>query len=119
MDNLKWTFPERGLQDANEAFDGTLSNFDGKLGSILREAIQNSADARWPAFDNEKKVEVRVSVIKLSDAVNSQLIILTLTPVLLIPLPMASAIAAVFPYALANNRATLKLLYFWLSPQLW
>ena len=35
-------------------------------GSILREAIQNSADARWPAFDNEKKVEVRVSVIKLS-----------------------------------------------------
>ena len=66
MDNLKWTFPERGLQDANEAFDGTLSNFDGKLGSILREAIQNSADARWPAFDNEKKVEVRVSVIKLT-----------------------------------------------------
>ena len=66
MDNLKWTFPERGLQDANEAFDGTLSNFDGKLGSILREAIQNSSDARWPAFSNENKVEVRVSVIKLS-----------------------------------------------------
>ena len=62
---------------------------------------------------------LRISVTKLSDAVNSQLIILTLTPVLLIPLAMASAIAAVFPYALANNRATLKLLYFWLSPQLW
>ena len=61
---------------------------------------------------------LRISVIKSSDAVNSQLIILTLTPVLLIPLAMASAIAAVFPYALANNRATLKLLYFWLSPQL-
>jgi len=62
---------------------------------------------------------LRISITKLSDAVNSQLIILTLTPVLLIPQAMASAIAAVFPYALANNRVTLKLLYFWRSPQLW
>ena len=66
MSNLKWTFPERGLQDSEEAFDGTLSSFDGKLGSILREAIQNSADAKWPIFENNNNVEIKVSIIKLT-----------------------------------------------------
>ena len=67
MSNLNWTFPYRGLQDAEEAFDGTLANFSGDLGSILREAIQNSADAKWPIYDNGKKVQIDVSIIKLTD----------------------------------------------------
>ena len=54
--------------------------------------------------------------MRLLDEVNSQLIIFTLTPVLLIPLAIASAIAAVFPYALANKRATFKLLIFDFHP---
>lgn len=62
---LKWIFPERHPQDFQEGSDGNQKAFDGSIDSVLREAIQNSSDAKWPMY-GDSKVKIRVTAIKLT-----------------------------------------------------
>ena len=64
-EKLDWIFPERHPQDFQEGSDGNQKAFDGSIDSVLREAIQNSSDAKWPMYQDEK-VKVRVTAIKLT-----------------------------------------------------
>ena len=62
---LKWIFPERHPQDFQEGSDGNQKAFDGSIDSVLREAIQNSSDAKWPMY-GDSKVKIKVTAIKLT-----------------------------------------------------
>ncbi len=68
-DQLEWIFPERHPQDFQEGSDGNQKAFDGTIDSLLREAIQNASDAKWPMYsDNDTKVKIKVTAIKLTGA---------------------------------------------------
>lgn len=62
---LQWLFPGLHPQNFQQGSDGNQKAFDGTIDSLLREAIQNASDARWP-IDSENKVKIRVTAIKLS-----------------------------------------------------
>ena len=62
---LQWLFPLLHPQNFQQGSDGNSKAFDGTIDSLLREAIQNASDARWP-IDSENKVKIKVTAIKLS-----------------------------------------------------
>jgi hypothetical protein len=64
---LQWLFPGLHPQNFQQGSDGNQKAFDGTIDSLLREAIQNASDARWP-IDSENKVKIKVTAIKLSGA---------------------------------------------------
>ena len=63
---LQWLFPRLHPQNFQQGSDGNQKAFDGTIDSLLREAIQNASDARWP-IDSENKVKIKVTAIKLSE----------------------------------------------------
>ncbi len=63
--DLQWLFPPLHPQNFQEGSDGNQKAFDGTIDSLLREAIQNASDAKWP-INSGKKVKIRVTAIKLS-----------------------------------------------------
>ena len=63
--DLQWLFPPLHPQNFQEGSDGNQKAFDGTIDSLLREAIQNASDAKWP-INSSKKVKIRVTAIKLS-----------------------------------------------------
>ncbi len=66
-DQLEWIFPERHPQDFQEGSDGNQKAFDGTIDSVLREAIQNASDAKWPMYSgSDTKVKIKVTAIKLT-----------------------------------------------------
>lgn len=64
-EQLQWLFPSLHPQNFQEGSDGNKKAFDGTIDSLLREAIQNASDAKWP-IDSDKKVKIKVTAIKLS-----------------------------------------------------
>ena len=63
--NLGWMFEEASSLGVGKGDFTPTSKFDGKISTFLREAIQNSADAKWPSNNNED-VEVNIKIHKLT-----------------------------------------------------
>lgn len=62
---LGWMFEEASSLGISKGDFTPTTKFDGKISTFLREAIQNSADAKWPRDDNEN-VEVNIKIHKLT-----------------------------------------------------